>query len=69
MEDHITIQIRKYVGKGILRFDGITIECDFEFMFRNDGKSRFEAVFYITNDNGDRVLDLIRGNKILLCFI
>jgi len=65
MEDYISIRTRKYVGKGTLSFDdSVTMECDFEFMFRNDGKSKFEVVLYITNDNCSKILDLLHGERV-----
>lgn len=33
-------------------------------MFRYDGKSKFEVVFYVTNDNCDIVLNLLYGERI-----
>jgi len=65
MEDHISIQARKYLGKGILKFDSFVLsDCDFEFMFRDDGKSRFEAVLYVTNDNCETILELLYNEKV-----
>ena len=44
-DDHISIQARKYTGQGEIKFDNSEpLKCDFEFMFRDDGKSKFEVV-------------------------
>lgn len=65
MEDYIFFQSRKYAGKGSLKFNNsANLDCDFEFMFRNDGKITFEAVLYVTNDNCEIILNLIHPQKI-----
>jgi hypothetical protein len=65
LEDLISIKARKYAGKGEIKFDNSEpFECDFEFTFRDDGKSKFEVVSYVTNDNCNTILDLLLNEKI-----
>lgn len=65
MEGHVSVHSRKYVGKGVLRFDNSApLDCHFEFLFRNDGKSKFEGVLYVTNDNCNTILGLLYAKKV-----
>ena len=64
-DDHISIQARKYTGQGEIKFDNSEpLKCDFEFMFRDDGKSKFEVVSYVSNENCNTILDLLLKEKI-----
>jgi len=65
LEDLISIKARKYAGQGEIKFDNSEpLKCDFEFMYRDDGKSKFEVVSYVTNDNCNTILDLLLNEKV-----
>ncbi len=65
-EECVCVESRKYVGSGKLIFNSsVAIDCNFEFYFRNDGKSLFESISYLTNGNIQTLLDCIAPQAVI----